>query len=295
MADISDSEIFDSITTGNGKIEQDPTPAPAISDTSTQPAPNRDDNGRFAANPVEPEAPAQPNVEATPQPETHAENKGGVPVGAVQAEREKRQAAQHEAETLRRELAELRGMVMARQQPAAQPQQPTAPASIWDDPDTYLASQINPVQQELQQTREMLMEMQASQTHGAEVVAAAKEAAKSLFGTPEGKAIAAKGGNIFDNVVQWHKQQQAYARVGSDPDAWLNSEIEKRLSDPTFLAQAVERARGGAQAAVSRTNPVTNVPPSLSRIPAGGNQPGNGAPENDDSLFASVTSSRKRR
>lgn len=286
----SDNDIFDSIVSGTPATEQQQEPAP-------QP---RDDSGRFASQQVEkPAAIEAPAAEAQPAAGQPPSNGGNVPVGAVQDERQKRQAAQQRADDLEKQLAVMQGQVTLltqQRQPAPQPQQEQQPVSIFEDPDAFLKSQLSPVQQQMQETREMLMELQATQVHGAEAVTAAKEAAKTLFNTPEGRALAMKPGNIFDNLVKWHKQQQAYARVGNDPDAWLNSEIEKRLADPAFLATAMERARAGvvAQPQNGRSTPVTNLPPSLSRLPAGGNVPAAGAgDQSDGALFSSVTSGRR--
>lgn len=245
-------------------------PTPVDPPASTQ---ARDEAGRFASQ-QQPEEGAGAAITDQPAPE-HQNDPKGVPVAAVQAEREKRKQAESALEEMRRELAELRGTVTALRQPS-QPQkaaEQTPEPTIWDNPDEFVKGQLTPVQRQLQETREMLMDLEARQEHGAEAVAAAKEAAKAIFGTPEGQAIAAKPGNLFSNLVTWHKQQQAFAKVGNDPDAWLNAEIEKRLSDPTFLAQAVERARAGASAPVpGRTAaPITNLPPSLSRMPGGAN------------------------
>jgi hypothetical protein len=288
MADeLSDNDIFDSIVSGTPASEQQQEPAP-------QP---RDDSGRFATQQVDKPAVIEaPVAEAQPVAEQAAPSGGNVPVGAVQAEREKRQAAQQEAEALRREVAELRGMVTATRQPAPQPQPEQQPLSIFEDPDAFLKSQLSPVQQQMQETRELILEMQATQIHGAEAMAAAKEAAKALFGTPEGQSLASKPGNLFDNLVKWHKQQQAFAKVGDDPDAWLNSEIERRLADPAEQAKILERIRAGAtpsQASGGRPTPVTNLPPSLSRLPAGGNAPAGQSDQSDGALFSSVTSGRR--
>jgi hypothetical protein len=294
MADLSDSELFDSVASGNSASELQPEPV--VTQPSSQP---RDDSGRFASQQVEtPAQPQAPAVEPQPQtPEQPPSNGNAVPVGAVQAEREKRQEAQREAEALRREIAELRGMVQAVRQPTPQPQQEKQPVSIFEDPEAFLQSQFDPYRNELNELKEQLWESRAASIHTQEAVDAAKEAANALAGTPQGRALHQQittGGNPFDNLVKWHKQQQAYARVGNDPDAWLNSEIEKRLSDPTFLAQAVERARAGATPAPGnrQQQPVTSIPPSLARLPAGGNAPPQGD-TSDGALFDSVTSRRR--
>ncbi len=267
-------------------IQQEQTPAPG------QP---RDESGRFATKSEEQPAEVQhPIVEPQPNAaEPPASNGNGVPVGAMQAEREKRQQAQQEAEALRREIAELRGMVTAQRQPAPQPQQEKPPVSIFENPDEYLQSQLSPVQQQLQEMREEVWESRAAATHTQEAVDAAKEAANALAGTPQGRALHQQitaGGNPFSNLVTWHKQQQAYAKVGNDPDAWLNAEIEKRMNDPSFLAQAIERARSGVTATPANRSqqPIVNLPPSLNRLPAGGNQPADND-MSDGAIFSHAT------
>jgi hypothetical protein len=118
MADeLSDNDIFDSIVSGNPVPEQQSEPA--------QPAPqSRDEGGRFAAPAAQPAA-----VEPPVEPQTHGtepQPSGGVPVGAVQDERQKRQAAQQRADELEKQLAVLQGQVTLltqQRQPAPQPQQ----------------------------------------------------------------------------------------------------------------------------------------------------------------------------
>lgn len=269
-----DDITLDEILSGDGEA------VPAATEVQQPEAGQlRDEQGRFAANTAEPPA-VEPEQPA--QTETHADNGKAVPVGAVQAEREKRQAAQAahaeaqaEAEALRREIAELRGMVTAQRQPAPQPQAEPQPVNLWEDPEGYLKSQMGPVQQQLQETRNMLMQFQATQQYGADKVTAALQAAKAIEGTPQEAALEAQimgGGNPFGNLVQWHQQQQVMARIGNDPDAFLKAEQEKWLSDPAVQAMVIERARANAVQNGNRQQPVTNIPPSLSRIPSGGNQ-----------------------
>lgn len=257
----------------------------------------RDEAGRFASQtdtqPPVTQATADADADASAHPDDAAQHQNGVPVRAVKDEREKRQAAQAEAEQLRREMAELKGQITLlsqQRQPAPTPQQEQQPVSLWDDPENYLKGQLTPVQQQIEEMREMMFENQAAQVHGAEKLQAAKAAAEALDQT--GKANLHRqlmsGGNPFDNLVKWHQQQQVMARIGDDPDAWLQAELEKRLSDPAEQAKIIERIRTGAAANTSRSQPTTALPPSLSRLPAGGNT----AADNDASdaaLFSHAT------
>ncbi|OAP40363.1 hypothetical protein AU381_00090 [Sinorhizobium glycinis] len=266
---------------------------PETTDIQQQPeqtGQQRDEHGRFAAKAEEP-AVVEPEQPAAIEP--HAENGNKVPVGAVQEERQKRQQAQQEAETLRRELAELRGQVtlltQQRQQPAqAQPQQEQQPATLWDDPDNYLKSQLTPVQQQMNDMREFMSENLAVQAYGAETVNAAKAAIEAAARTPEGQHAIQQmmqSRHPFDNLVKWHKRQQTLSQVGDDPQAWLQAELEKKMADPAFQAQVIERARNGAVQNTTRSQPNTSLPPSLSRIPTGGNQAEDGD-MSDGALFS---------
>lgn len=246
---------------------------PSASEVQTeQPSQTRDESGRFA--------PATPAAVITDAPvgEEHQQEEhhqqGGIPKERLKAEADKRREAEASAEALRREIAELRGMVQASSQPKPQAtQEERPPVTIWDNPEEFLNSQLSPVQQQMQEMREMMWESQAAGKHGADKIEAAKAAAQALAGTPEGRALhqqITSKGNPFDNLVAWHQQQQVFSRIGNDPDAWLEAELEKRLSDPAEQAKIMERMRQGATA--SRSQPLTNLPPSLSRLPSGGNQ-----------------------
>lgn len=259
-------------------LSGDSNAAPVEEAVTTTTERTRDEAGRFAA-----QTDTQPSVtqttadaDAPDHPDDVAQHQNGVPVRAVKDEREKRQAAQAEAEQLRREMAELKGQITLlsqQRQPAPQHQQEQQPATLWDDPENYLKGQLSPVQQQIEEMREMMFENQAAQVHGVEKLQAAKAAAEGL--DQVGKANLHRqlmsGGNPFDNLVKWYQQQQVMARIGNDPDAWLQAELEKRLSDPAEQAKILERIRSGAAANTSRSQPTTALPPSLSRLPAGGN------------------------
>jgi hypothetical protein len=275
-------------------LSGDSNAAPVDATTTTER--QRDEAGRFAS-----QTDTQPSVtqgaeaeaDATAHPDDVAQHQNGVPVRAVKDEREKRQAAQAEAEQLRREMAELKGQITLlsqQRQPAPPPQQEQQPVTLWDDPENYLKGQLTPVQQQIEEMREMMFENQAAQVHGAEKLQAAKAAAEAL--DQSGKANLHRqlmaGGNPFDNLVKWHQQQETMKRVGNDPDAWLQAELEKRLSDPAEQAKILERIRSGAAANTSRSQPTTALPPSLSRLPAGGNTATDGD-ASDAALFSHAT------
>lgn len=283
----SDNDIFDSVISSERNAE------PAQSELELQPQEKvRDEAGRFATEtpkPTQTEHPSQTQEQAATTPEVEGR------VAAVQAERQKRQDAERRAEELERRLAALESRTATQTPPQAVAEAP----DFWSDPNAYINSQLTPVQQAIAEMRELQMETRAEAAHGAEKLAAAKKAAEPLFGTPAGVSLYQEinaGGNPYDNLVKWHEKQQTLSTVGNDPQAWLQSEIDKKLADPEFLAQAIERARSGAAPVAGKANaPLVNLPPSLSRIPASGG--GNATPQgeqSDDAMFSSITSARRR-
>lgn len=251
----------------------------------------RDENGRFAAK-------AETTGEAAGQEtdEDHGAEDGKVPQQALHASRQKAREAAQEAETLKQQIAELRGQV---QMLSTRPQQPLTPKEeakapdFWEDPTAFVQGALTPVQQQMQQQREQFSKMLAVQAHGKETVDAAYQALGSQLqsGNPAAQAeyqTIMKSEHPFDALVGWHKRQQTLQMVGNDPNAWLEAELEKRLADPAQQAKIIERLKAVAAANTDRSNPVTNLPPSLSRLPAGGNT----AQDNDTSdaaLFSFAT------
>jgi len=236
----------------------------------------RDENGRFATKtekPAETQEQAQETVE-----EEHADT-GTVPQQALHASRQKEKEARQEAETLKHQIAELRGQIQLLSNRPQQPQTPKEEAKapdFWEDPTAFVQGALNPVQQQMQQQREQFSKMLAMQQHGAETVDGAykafEQAARANPGAFAGEYQAImRSEHPYDALVQWHKRQQTLQMVGNDPNAWLEAELEKRLADPAEQAKIMERMKAAATANTNRSNPVTNLPPSLNRLPAGGN------------------------
>jgi hypothetical protein len=67
-------------------------------------------------------------------------------------------------------------------------------------------------------------------------------------------------------LLQWHREEKTRAEVGNDLTAFREREQERLLSDPAFLAKAIEKARGAAQPSIQPgTRPAVSLPPSLTR------------------------------
>lgn len=275
---------LDEILADNGPQEQQ--------EQTTETTVNRDEHGRFATKVEE-----QPGVvtEAVVQ---EAEEHGNIPPAAIAASRQKARESQQEADQLRTQLAQLQGQVdvltRQRQQPPAAPKvEEQKPPEYWDNPEGFVQAALSPVQQQMRQQNERFSMRLAVRDHGKEVVQEAYTALGNALqsGDPSARVEFERfktSEDPYEDIVQWHKRHQTLQKVGNDPDAWLEAEIEKRLSDPAHQGKYLERIQATAAQNVNRSNPVTNLPPSLNRLPSGGNAPGN-VDVSDAGIFAHAT------
>lgn len=229
----------------------------------------------------------QPASTTQTPPATTEEQPGMVPQQALHA------ARQENADLKRRlEMVERSVLAQPRQQPPAQQQEQPQAKDFWEDPDGFVAQRLSPLEKTMQRQRESVSRMLAVSAHGADTVNAAFEAIKTGLMTnpgatsPDYQRIMASE-HPFDELVQWHKRNQNMARVGSDPDKWLEAELEKRLADPAKQAEILARIQASAAAPTNRSTgaPVTALPPSLNRIPGGANEASAGLPD-DSTRFA---------
>jgi hypothetical protein len=260
-------QSLDDIMSGRGNPVSDETTTttaePAAITAAPEAGTGRDELGRFAPKPGEPGSTT--TVEPTPtQPNGH------VPIQALDAERNKRKDIEDRYD---REMREMREQISRLAQPKPTAEPPAPPPSMFDDPDAYLQHQMSPLQSALQEVREELWETKASSVHTAEAVQAAKVAAEALFGTPEGAALHQQitaSGNPFENLVKWHKKQQALAEVGEDPEAYF----QRRLAEMQSTNQSQTTQQPQEQPAQAP------IPTSFAKAPSGGPRggPGYGGP-----------------
>lgn len=273
---MSDQDHLDSFLESAG-ISAEPAPEAPIAPAPETPAPEagqpRDEVGRFAPKATETPAAEQPQPEGQPaQPGNHQ-----VPLEALTAIRGENRDLKHQ---LQQALGRLHAL---EQRPQAQPQAPAQPQpkrEFWDNPDEYVAEQLTPFQQQQVELNARLSHVAAVQEFGRETVTSAYEAVNEAIARGEldrntVNGQLAKSRDPVGDLVRWQKGQQAKAnmqRIGDNPDAWLEAELEKRIADPTFQAKVIERARGGAAPNGQNTqSPPIALPPSLSRIASGAN------------------------
>lgn len=163
-----------------------------------------------------------------------------IPISALLDEREKRQAAAREAEELRKRLEAYE----------AQKQQPP---DFYENPEQRLAMERAQMQHVLWNERLNTSEMIARNAHGDDAVDAARDAFMAeAERNPTLRAELQRQQNPYGYVVNWHKRQAVLSRLGDDPEAYIQAEVQRRLQE--------------AQAAPKPAAP----PASLAAAPAAG-------------------------
>lgn len=263
------STELENILSGQGAV----APAP---ETRTEPQPEQT---------AEPQANAEPASEGEPQ----TDERGMVPVAALQAERQKAKRYTEQVAEFQTKLEQQNAQweqrfnqIFAQLQPKpAQPEEEQAP-DIWTDPDAYLQrgvqQAVSPVMTQLKAMQRGMAEIQFKP----EVVAEAE----SAFNTAAAKGELPKefiqqvnsSPNPWAAAVQWHQQQTAMAEIGSDPAAWKAQQREALKAE--IMAELQQGQQPGAQRAApvmpgnfatgrnvgSRTGPAYSGPPNLDDI-----------------------------
>lgn len=215
------------------------------------------------------------------------------------------QQALHEArqrEKAERERADrFEQALLARSQPPAPaaptPEPPKVP-DFWEAPDQFVNHALTPLQQSMHAQKLDFSRMMAESKFGEDVVKAADTALGDLAKTDRATAeqVAAKmhaSRHPYAELVTWHQQEKAKQRVGSDPDAFVQSEIDRIAADPAKRAELLARLTGVPAAvpgADNRPSNITRLPPSLARLPGGNAEPVAG----DESLESILHAGRGR-
>ena len=200
-----------------------------------------------------------------------------------------------------REIREERDAVTARlaaaearlaQQPAPKVETPKVEKAARPDPlldpDGYASAIRQELREEALNDRREESLLKARETNQAEFDEAYQAAQKAV--DPALKARMQSSRDPGKTLLEWHRENKVKAEVGSDPNAWLEKKLEERLKDPTFLAKAVELARGSAQSQPSNGRPRVELPPSLSAQSRSSAAPKGGSEDvSDHELFAQIT------
>jgi hypothetical protein len=201
------------------------------------------------------------------QPQQHQ-----VPLGELIDERKRRQQAEDLQRNQQRRIDQLEQMMARFSQP---PQQPQPRIDPLEDPDAFVQSIENRMEQRFLNMTLNESERRARVAHGADAVEAALDAAqRSGFA----QAFVSKP-DAYGEMVRWHKAQQLQETIGEDPNAYkerLKAEVKQQL--------LAEMRQG--------TPPPSNITPPLSSATrADPNQP---AAIGSDKDFFNDMMNRKR-
>ena len=264
---ISDKELFDEANSDEAiadeaVIETQPEPVEQEQQVQTQ---ARDEQGRFAATETQEATTSTAAPPATQEEQQQARGER-IPLAEYLSEREKRQNFENELKAERERIAqerrEFQQRLAALEKPA-EPEKVTKPDPLLD-PEGYEAYLERKVEDKLlNQSREASLQL-AHRTYKTEFEEAYAAAQKQV--DPALKARMQNSRDPGETLIEWHREQKTRAEVGTDLNAFRQREQERLLSDPAFLAKAVEKARGSAQQQLQPGKaPPVNIPPSLAR------------------------------
>jgi hypothetical protein len=273
--------IDDDLVVAGQSADEQPGAAPEKQpDTKEQ---TRSKDGKFAGKEA---------GEQTAESQEAPKEEGGkqIPIQALDAEKARRRKAEQEA-------FQLRGYLQALQQqpkPAAPQEPPKALPDWYSDPDKAFEARIEqalkPLREKMEaagatprQAIETTSRQIAIDRHGVEAVQTAFQAAHEAMGSDPAvnamlRARLDASDHPFGELIRWHKEQSALQRVGDDPDAYIEAEVQRRL------AEAGGQPAGHAQ----QRAPVLpeRLPADFSNARnAGGRQPAYGGPKSLDELY----------
>lgn len=268
IANVSDADLL-ADALGGGSTETVTQEAGVTEQPVTQDR-TRDEQGRFARK--EEQATLEAKTEA--QAETQKED-AHVPSWRLREVSEAKRAAEKRAEENERKLRELEGLIQQFQRQQQPQTQPAVADLLFDKPEEAIGQVVSPLvqraEQRAAQAETRAAKIEAILEYSRDEVAAAEkafnEAAESGQMDRNEWARIQQSPNPFAAAVEWHKRNAVLSEVGTDPTAWLEKKKQELLNDPSFVAQVIERVRGGGNAPQGGTAPntVTRLPPSLNK------------------------------
>lgn len=237
---------LDSILSGEGAPASEPQAAAPATPETTQEQPQ-----------------GQPEPASNDEPQT--DERGMVPVAALQAERQKAKRYTEQVAEFQQKLeqqnaqweqrfSQMMSAVMPKQ---AQPEH-APPPDIWDDPNAFVRSQamemVTPLRQQMLAMARQVAEIQFQP----DAVKAAEEAFNRAAATgqidPDVHRRINSSPNPFAAAVQWHQHVTTMSEIGSDPAAY-KAKLEQELRDKVLAEiQEGQPRAGNAPAPVMPSN-----------------------------------------
>lgn len=201
----------------------------------------------------------QPEPSSNDEPQT--DERGMVPVAALQAERQKAKRYTEQVAEFQQKLEQQNAqweqrfaqMMSAVQPRQAQPEPAPAP-EIWDDPNAFVRSQAQEMVSPLQQQMLAMARDVAEVRYQPETVKAAEEAFNRAAAAgqldPEIYRRIQTSPNPFAAAVQWHQHTATMSEIGADPAAW------RAQKEAEIRAQVMAELQSGQQPAGNQPAPV---------------------------------------
>lgn len=288
---MNDKEMFEAAT-----APDEPEVEAVAEHVAPEPAqdngPARDEHGRFAARQAEPEA--QPEPEAA-QAQQQAKEEATVPSWRLREVNEAREAAERRAAEIeahyRRQFAELQARI-------PKPEPKPAP-DVFENPNAFLEHGVNqavdPIKNELNQTREFFSQQLAMRDHGPEKVQAAYKWIEQGLASRDPEAIATyqramQSMHPYDALVRSHQQREVYQQIGGDPQAWAQKWLAEQLADPAKAGAILQQIQQRSSPQSQDGRPVTRLPPSLNRMASAASASDNPIDNSEAGIFAYATS-----
>lgn len=228
---MSTERSLDEIMSEAREAPEGGAPPPAEDDRSPMIDRPRDERGRFAPRSEDDGVDKPPS--ARQQPEAKNVPDGYVPIQAMDARLAKSE------ERMAALLQQNQQMIAALQQQTRPPAQPQQAPDFFDNPDAAfehrIAQAMTPVQQQLQAQTERFSSMMAVDKHGLEPVqeayAALAQRVQAMGPQDPVYIRIMRSQHPYGELVRWHQEQSALQRYGSDPEAYINAEIERRMQE----------------------------------------------------------------
>jgi hypothetical protein len=298
--EIDDSELFsDAMQKEAPERGAMPDPDPTQEEPEEQSERQRDENGRFVAKEAEPKETAEQPAAEAPAEDDKAAN---VPSWRLRELREERDKQLSRASELERMNGALGQRLEALEQALSKINQPQKPAAervdFFSNPDEAfnqrVGERIDPVAAELKQIRQDMI-LENSRTlqiaiNGVEAVDKATDAVAQAMAAndPEMIGLRARMLNSRDpvsEVLKWHRNRNVVnelSKFNGDVTAYAEHIRSEALKDKSFLAKALETARGSAERSdKARGSPNVKLPTSINRLSGSGS---NVAQESDDDM-----------
>ena len=262
---VTDQELFDEANSDEPIADEATEEASEpVEQPQEQP---RDEQGKFSAKADEPEKPV---VAEAAQAETVDDKAAVVPSFRLKEEADARRRLENDLAQERADKALLRQRLEALERPAqkVEPAKVEKPDPLLDPEgyEKYLETKFEERRLNADRERSLKQAHKTYKTEFEEAYAAAQRQVDSVL-----KLKMQTSDDPGETLIEWHREQKTRAEVGTDLNAFRQREQERLLSDPAFLAKAIEKARGAAQSPTGSERvraSAVSLPPSLTRATA---------------------------